>query len=196
MFTGLIEKVGKVKAIKNNGSSSLIEIATDWPDLILGESIAVNGACLTAAKIFPGGFSTDLSPETISRTSFANIKNGALVNLERALKAGDRFGGHFVSGHIDCTARIAKIIRRPGGAEIKISVGRESSRYIVEKGSVAVDGISLTVSRKERDGFWTAVIPHTMENTNLKGKKTGDQVNLEFDMMVKYTESLLYKDRQ
>ncbi len=112
------------------------------------------------------------------------------------MKAGDRFGGHFVSGHVDCVAKIAKIIRKPGGTELKVTIGPEHSRYIVDKGSVAVDGISLTVSRKEHDGFWIAVIPHTWENTNLKYRKTGDQVNLEFDMMVKYTESLLGKDRR
>jgi len=196
MFTGLIEKTGKLKALKRTGGFPQIEIEIDWPDIKFGESIAVNGACLTAAKIFPGGFTADLSQETVSKTSFSGIKTGAPVNLERALKAGDRFGGHFVSGHVDCAAKIAKIIRKPGGTEFKVTIGPEHSRYIIDKGSVAVDGISLTVSRKEHDGFWIAVIPHTWENTNLKYRKTGDQVNLEFDMMVKYTESLLGKDRR
>jgi riboflavin synthase len=196
MFTGLIEKAGKVKAIRNSGHSFQVDIIADWSDLFLGESIAVNGACLTASKIFPGGFSADLSQETIERTSFSDIKVGAIVNLERAIKAGDRFGGHFVSGHVDCTAKIAKIVRKQGGTEIKIALARNNSKYIVEKGSVAVDGISLTVSRKEHDGFWISIIPHTMENANLKDRKTGDKVNLEVDMMVKYTESLLNKDRQ
>lgn len=195
MFTGLIEKIGIIKALKYSGRSVQLDIAADWSDLALGESIAVNGACLTIAKMFPGGFTADLSQETVSKTSFSGIKTGALVNLEQALKAGDRFGGHFVSGHVDCAAKIAKIIRKPGGTEIKVTIGPEHSRYIVEKGSVAVDGISLTISRKEHDGFWIAVIPHTWEHTNLKYRKTGDQVNLEFDMMVKYTESLLHKDK-
>lgn len=196
MFTGLIEQIGAVKALKNTGHSVQIDISVEWSDLALGESIAVNGACLTAARIFPGGFSADLSRETISKTSFSEIKVGAPVNLERALQVGDRLGGHFVSGHIDCTAKIAKIIRRPGGTEIKISLGLGHSKYIVDQGSVAIDGISLTVSSKEHDGFWMAVIPHTLEHTNLKFSKTGDQVNLEFDMMAKYTESLLHKDRR
>jgi riboflavin synthase len=191
MFTGLIEQIGTIKAIRNAGHSAQIDIAAEWSDLVLGESIAVNGSCLTVARMLAGGFSADLSRETISKTSFSEIKAGAPVNLERALKAGDRFGGHFVSGHIDCAAKITKIIRRPDGTEIKISTGTGHSKYIVDRGSVAVDGISLTVSRKEPDGFWTAVIPHTLEHTNLKYQKTGDRVNLEFDMMVKYTESII-----
>ncbi len=196
MFTGLIEKIGQIKAIRNTGHSLQVDIYAEWSDLVLGESIAVNGACLTAARIFPGGFSADLSRETISKTSFSGIKVAAPVNLERALKAEDRFGGHFVSGHVDCSTKIAKIIHKSGGTEIKISLSPENSKYIIDQGSVAVDGISLTVSRREHDGFWIAVIPHTLEHTNLKFRKTGEQVNLEFDMMVKYTESLLHKDRQ
>ncbi|MDQ7798433.1 MAG: riboflavin synthase [Candidatus Edwardsbacteria bacterium] len=191
MFTGLIEQIGTIKAFKNAGHSAQIDIAAGWSDLVLGESIAVNGACLTVARMVAGGFSADLSRETISKTSFSEIKAGAPVNLERALKAGDRFGGHFVSGHIDCAAKISKIIRRPDSTEIKISTGSGHWKYIVDRGSVAVDGISLTVSRKEPDGFWTAVIPHTLDHTNLKHRKTGDRVNLEFDMMVKYTESII-----
>lgn len=191
MFTGLIEQIGTIKAIKNAGHSAQIDIAAEWADLVLGESIAVNGACLTAARIFAGGFSADLSRETMARTTFAHIKTGSRVNLERAIKAGDRFGGHFVSGHIDCVSKILKMIKRPGGTEIKILLESDYSRYIIDQGSVAVDGISLTVSRKEHDGFWTAVIPHTLEHTNLKYRKTGDRVNLEFDMMVKYTESII-----
>ncbi|HAD81032.1 MAG: riboflavin synthase subunit alpha [Candidatus Edwardsbacteria bacterium RIFOXYD12_FULL_50_11] len=191
MFTGLIEQIGTIKALKNAGHSAQIDIAAEWSGLVLGESIAVNGACLTVARMIAGGFSADLSRETISKTSFSGIKIGAPVNLERALKLEDRFGGHFVSGHVDCTAKISKIILRPGGTEIKISIGLGHSKYIIDQGSVAVDGISLTASRKEPDGFWIAVIPHTLEHTNLKFRKTGDQVNLEFDMMVKYTESII-----
>jgi riboflavin synthase len=196
MFTGLIEQIGTIKALKNAGHSAQIDIVAEWSDLVLGESIAVNGACLTVARIIAGGFSADLSRETLGTTTFKGHRAGTVVNLERALKVGDRLGGHFISGHVDCTAKIAKIIRRPGGTEIKISIGSGHSKYIVAQGSVAVDGISLTVSRKEHDGFWIAVIPHTLEHTNLKFRKTGDQVNLEFDMMVKYTESLLHKDRR
>lgn len=196
MFTGLIEQIGTIKAIKNSGHSAQIDIAAGWSDLILGESIAVNGACLTVSRMIAGGFSADLSRETISKTSFSEIKVGAPVNLERALKVGGRLGGHFVSGHIDCVSKILKMIKRSGGTEVKILLGPEYLKYIIDQGSVAVDGISLTVSRKEHDGFWLAVIPHTLEHTNLKFRKTGDQVNLEFDMMVKYTESLLHKDRR
>jgi len=196
MFTGLIEQIGAIKALKNAGQSAQIDIAAGWSDLVLGESIAVNGACLTAARVIAGGFSADLSRETMARTTFGHSKTGGLVNLERALKVGDRLGGHFVSGHIDCVSKILKMIKRPVGPEIKILLEPEYFKYIIDRGSVAVDGISLTVSRKEHDGFWVAVIPHTLEQTNLKFRKTGDQVNLEFDMMVKYTESLLGKDRR
>jgi riboflavin synthase len=194
MFTGLIEKIGTLEALIISNNSAKVKIKTGWTDLVLGESIAVNGACLTVSDVSGEIFTADLSQETLKRTNFENMKINSPLNMERALKVGDRLAGHFVAGHVDGVAKVAKIVKKPQGSELKISLDRGGMKYIVEKGSIAIDGISLTISGKEHEGFWIAVIPHTLENTNLKYRKIGDRVNLEFDMMVKYTESLINKD--
>jgi riboflavin synthase len=195
MFTGLIETTGSVRSLESRGGGTRLEISVGWNDLSLGESIAVNGACLTAARLSAGGFSADLSRETMSRTTLGSIKAGSRINLERALRAGDRLGGHLLSGHVDCLSRVMKIIGRLAGSEIKIWLPPGYSQYIVSQGSVAVDGVSLTVSRREGDGFWVSVIPHTLALTNLGERRSGDPVNLEFDMIAKYAESILRKGR-
>ena len=195
MFTGLVERTGTILALSHKGSGVQIDVSAGWDDLCLGESIAVNGSCLTAARLLPGGFSADLSRETLVRTSLGTLKAGGRVNLERALPAAGRLGGHLVSGHVDCTARITKIINRRDGSDIVILPKIQRPAYLVAQGSVAVDGISLTVVRLESGGFWVSVIPHTLSHTNLGEKRTGDMVNLEFDMIAKYTESILRKGR-
>jgi riboflavin synthase len=195
MFTGLVDRTGTILALSHKGSGVQIDVAAGWDDLCLGESIAVNGSCLTAARLLPGGFSADLGRETLVRTSLGTLKAGARVNLERAIPAGGRLGGHLVSGHVDCTARITKIINRRDGSDIMILPKIQRTAYLVTQGSVAVDGISLTVARLESGGFWVSVIPHTLSHTNLGEKRTGDTVNLEFDMIAKYTESILRKGR-
>jgi riboflavin synthase len=195
MFTGIIEITGKVKALQLRTGGALIDVTAGFKDLALGESIAVNGACLTVARINKEGFSADLSPETAARTTLGKLKTGRIVNLERALKLGDRLGGHMVSGHIDCTARVERLIKRSGGWLLTVSLEGKHLKYIVDQGSVAVEGISLTVSRKLTTGFETAIIPHTYNNTNLKELKTGDRVNLELDMNAKYLESLIKANR-
>jgi riboflavin synthase len=195
MFTGIIEITGKVKTLQLKTGWALVDIAAGFKDLALGESVSVNGACLTVAAINKDGFSADLSAETLSRTTLGRMKAGQTVNLERALKLGDRLGGHLVSGHIDCTARVEKLVKLGGGWLLAVSLEGKHLKYIVNQGSVAVDGISLTVSRKKATGFETAIIPHTYNNTNLKELRTGDRVNLELDMNAKYLESLIKANR-
>lgn len=195
MFTGLVERTGTILALSHNGSGVQVDISAGWDDLCLGESIAVSGSCLTAARLIPGGFTADLSRETLSRTSLGWLKAGSRVNLERSLQAGGRLGGHLVSGHVDCTARVTRIINRRDGSDIMISSGIQWSAYLIAQGSVAVDGISLTVARLEPGGFWVTVIPHTLAHTTLGERRAGDPVNLEFDMIAKYAENILRKGR-
>ena len=191
MFTGIIEITGTVKSLHLKTSGAQVEITAGFEDLALGESIAVNGACLTVVKIIKGGFAADLSRETLGTTTFKSLRVGTMVNLERALKLGDRLGGHLVAGHVDCLGRVEQVIKNSQGATIEVSADGKYLKYIVTKGSVAVDGISLTVAKKTVRGFKTAVIPHTWKNTNLQSIKTGDRVNLELDQMAKYVESMI-----
>ena len=189
MFTGIVEEVGQVAQLDDHrlsvrGSKVLV-------DTKLGDSIAVNGACLTVVSFDGGEFSVDLAPETIRRTSLGKVNSGDWVNLERPLAVSDRLGGHIVQGHVDGTGRITSI--RPEGdcIIIRITSPKRLMPYIVEKGFMAVDGISLTVVKKGASSFTVSVIPYTTENTNLKGKMAGDRVNLEVDIVAKYVESLM-----
>ncbi len=160
-------------------------------DVKLGDSIAVNGACLTAVDFSKSEFSVDLSPETMRRTSLGQLSVGGPVNLERALLASDRMGGHIVQGHVDGTGRVMSIKTDGDSIIFRIRVPKRLNRYIVEKGFVAVDGISLTVVKRGASSFTLAVIPYTLENTNLSAVSVGDRVNLEADILAKYVESLL-----
>ena len=189
MFTGIVEEVGQVAQLDDHrlsvrGSKVLV-------DTELGDSIAVNGACVTVVSFDKGEFSVDLAPETIRRTSLGNVNAGDWVNLERPLAVSDRLGGHIVQGHVDGTGRITSI--RPEGdcIIIRITSPKRLMPYIVEKGFMAVDGISLTVVKIGASSFTVSVIPYTTENTNLKGKMAGDRVNLEVDIVAKYVESLM-----
>ena len=195
MFTGIVEEVGVVAKISGNAMTVRASKVTEG--LKLGDSIAVNGACLTAVSFSERGksgeneFSVDLSPETMRRTSLGQLSGGRPVNLERALLASDRMGGHIVQGHVDGTGRIMST--KPEGDSIifRIRVPKRLNRYIVEKGFVAVDGISLTVVKRSASSFTVAVIPYTLVNTNLASLSIGDRVNLEADILAKYVESLL-----
>ena len=189
MFTGIVEEVGIVSKITNNGMTVKASIVLS--DVKLGDSIAVNGTCLTAVSFSNSEFSVDLSPETMRRTSLSQLTEGSRVNLERALSASDRMGGHIVQGHVDATGRITSI--KPDGDSIifRVRIPKRLDKYIVEKGFVAVDGISLTVVKRGASSFTLAVIPYTLENTNLAVLSEGDQVNLEADILAKYVESLL-----
>ena len=189
MFTGIVEEVGVVAKISDNGMTVLATKVTE--DLKLGDSIAVNGTCLTAVSFDRTEFSVDLSPETVRRTSLGRLSVGGPVNLERALLASDRMGGHIVQGHVDGTGRIMSTKRDGDSTIFRIRVPKRLNRYIVEKGFVAVDGISLTVVKIGASSFTLAVIPFTLKNTNLARLSVGDQVNLEADILAKYIESLL-----
>ena len=189
MFTGIVEEVGVVAKITDNGMTVLATKVTE--DLKLGDSIAVNGTCLTAVSFDRTEFSVDLSPETVRRTSLGRLSVGGPVNLERALLASDRMGGHIVQGHVDGTGRITSTKRDGDSTIFRIRVPKRLNRYIVEKGFVAVDGISLTVVKIGASSFTLAVIPYTLKNTNLAALSVGDRVNLEADILAKYVESLL-----
>lgn len=195
MFTGIIEEVGKIKNIQGGtnykltiGASKILE------DIHLGDSIAVNGICLTAIKWDNGSFTVDVMRETLERTSLHRLRAGSFVNLERALAANGRFGGHIVSGHIDGTGEIINIRRDANAVWYKIKTSEKIMEFIIEKGSIAIDGISLTVAKVDRSAFYVSVIPHTLENTILLRKKTGDIVNLENDIVGKYIKSFTDKN--
>lgn len=195
MFTGIIEDVGEVKGIRGNdkGISLQISIPGFFDDIKIGDSISVNGVCLTAKVINGGTFSTDVSSETISKTTLGRFRAGERVNLERALRLSDRLGGHIVSGHIDGTARLKE--RRDEGESVRLSfsLDKELLRYVINKGSIAIDGISLTVNEVGDGGFTVNIIPHTAKNTTILDKKAGDEVNIEVDIIGKYVERLLGK---
>ncbi|HIM63677.1 MAG TPA: riboflavin synthase [Dehalococcoidia bacterium] len=189
MFTGIVEEVGVVAKISDIGMT--VRAAKVTEDLKLGDSIAVNGACLTAVSFDRTEFSVDLSPETMRRTSLDQLSVGGPVNLERALLASDRMGGHIMQGHVDGTGRVMSTKRDGDSTVFRIRVPKRLQRYIVEKGFVAVDGISLTVVKRGASSFTLAVIPYTLKNTNLASLSVGDRVNLEADILAKYVESLL-----
>lgn len=193
MFTGIVEEVGTVKAVQHGAVSSFIEIAADkiFEDMHLGDSIAVNGVCLTVTRFGGGSFRADVMNETLKRSSLGSLQSGSPVNLERAMAADGRFGGHFVSGHIDGTGTITDIRRDGIAVWYTIAAAPEILRYIVEKGSIAIDGISLTVAALTERSFSVSIIPHTAEQTVLSSKKSGDTVNLENDIIGKYVERLM-----
>jgi riboflavin synthase len=194
MFTGIVEEVGKVASLV--GYCLTVRASKVVERLNLGDSMAVNGACLTVVSFNEGEFSVDLAPETLRRTSFGKLKKGDPVNLERSLAVSDRLGGHIVQGHVDARGRITSMKPEGDCVIVRISSPKRLMPYIVEKGFVAVDGISLTVVKKGASSFTLSVIPYTMENTNLKGKSVGDRVNLEVDIVAKYVESLLAGEAQ
>ena len=189
MFTGIVEEVGAVASLE--GYCLQIRASLIMEGMKLGDSIAVNGACLTVVEHRDDGFSVELSPETLRRTSFGTLKAGHAVNLERPLAVSDRLGGHIVQGHVDATGRITS--SKPEGecVILRVSCPKTLMRYIVEKGFVAVDGISLTVVKKGTSSFTLSLIPYTLQNTNLREKTGGSRVNLEADIVAKYIESLL-----
>jgi riboflavin synthase len=194
MFTGIIEEIGEVVEIKDTGDFRAIHVRgkSVFDDLKLGSSIAVNGVCLTVRSIATNVFTAEMSRETLDRTSLGNLARGSIVNLERPMRAESRFGGHIVQGHVDGIGWIRKFDREGDAWNLKIEYPAAGSRYIVEKGSIAVDGISLTVASLQGSSvFSVAIIPHTFENTNLKMSKPGDPVNLEFDVIAKYVETLI-----
>lgn len=195
MFTGIIEEVGSVRHIRMGSASCVITVAAEkvLTDVHIGDSIAVNGTCLTVCSFDGGNFSADVMPETMRRTNLGTLSPGSAVNLERAMAANGRFGGHIVSGHIDGTGQVRVLKREDNAVWVTIAAKPEILRYIVEKGSIAIDGISLTVARVSAQDFAVSIIPHTGEATTLLSRKPGDIVNLECDILAKYVEKLLGK---
>jgi riboflavin synthase len=198
MFTGIVEEVGRIRSLEQRGDNRRITITAKStpPALATGDSIAVSGVCLTALDIQAGSFSADLAPETWIRTSFSRIGEGAQVNLELPMKADGRFGGHIVQGHVDGVGRLLAFHRIADSENwwLEIELPEEIEKYTVHKGSIAIEGISLTVAKLERNRCTVAVIPHTVENTNLRTLKPGDAVNLEADLIAKYVEKMVKGD--
>lgn len=198
MFTGIVEEIGTVLGIKKGIKSAVITIKAEkiMEDMHDGDSIAVNGVCLTVISFADGQFSADVMPETLNRSSLGKLKPGSHVNLERAMAADGRFGGHIVAGHIDGTGDIQEVRKDDNAVWYTIKTDSKIMRYVIEKGSIAIDGISLTVADTGRDYFQVSIIPHTLQETILPEKGKGDIVNLENDCVGKYVEHLLGLEKE
>ena len=198
MFTGLVEEVGVLRSVRRGAHSSVLSIGAReiLDDLKVGDSVAVNGVCLTATAIDSGGFTADVMHETLNRSSLGKLVSGSAVNLERAMAADGRFGGHIVSGHIDGIGKVAAITRDDNAIWYQIKTDSGILKYIVEKGSVAIDGISLTVAKTDSQSFSVSIIPHTAGATTLSLRKAGDVVNLENDIVGKYIEKFITFEKE
>ncbi|MFD3155472.1 riboflavin synthase [Haloimpatiens sp. FM7330] len=197
MFTGLVEEIGVVESIRKGLKSAQINIKAKniLEGIKLGDSISTNGVCLTVTAFTSNSFCVDVMPETMRRSNLKNLKKGSKVNLERALKSGDRFGGHIVSGHIDGIGIIKSFDKEDNAIWVTVEASKNILKYIVNKGSIAIDGISLTVAYADNEIFKVSIIPHTKEETTLISKKVGCEVNLECDVVGKYIERLMcFKD--
>lgn len=193
MFTGIIEEIGSIAAVRRGQISSQLTVRGNiiFDDLKIGDSVAVNGVCLTATSISGKSFTADVMAETLRRTNLGTFKGGTQVNLERAMAADERFGGHIVSGHIDGTGTIAMMKKEENAVWVKIHTAENIMKYIIEKGSIAIDGISLTVAERGKAFFSVSVIPHTGSETTLLEKREGAVVNLENDVIGKYVEQMM-----
>ena len=195
MFTGIVEEVGRVTRIEQRGENRRITITAEHApkELKTGDSVSVSGVCLTALDLKPGSFSADLAPETWARTSFSRIHEGAQVNLELPMKADGRFGGHIVQGHVDGVGTLISLDRIADSENwwLHINLPPEVEKYTVYKGSISIEGVSLTVAKLEENRCTVAIIPHTVEQTNLHSLKPGDPVSLEADLIAKYVEKMM-----
>ncbi len=193
MFTGIIEELGTVKAVNKGRESATLQISAEKvvEGLNLGDSVAVNGVCLTVVDFDRTGFSAEVMAETLRKSNLGKLKSGDKVNLERAMRLGDRLGGHLVAGHVDATGTIKSSVREDIATVFTVEAPEEILRYVIAKGSVAIDGISLTVVDYDKKSFRVSIIPHTASQTTLGFKKSGDTVNLEADMLAKFVERLL-----
>ena len=198
MFTGIVEEMGVIKSIRKGASSAVLEIQAQvvLEDVHIGDSIAVNGVCLTATSFTPTTFTADVMHETLNRSSLANLRPGSRVNLERAMAANGRFGGHIVAGHVDGVGTVLQTRKDDNAIWYTIGASPEVLRYVVEKGSITIDGISLTVAKVTDTDFSISAIPHTVAVTVLQDRKPGDTVNLETDIIGKYVEKLLTPQAQ
>jgi riboflavin synthase len=192
MFTGIVDHTGKIESVETCGDVRLV-IACDFKSLVIGESIAVNGVCLTVVEKTKKGFAADVSAETLSRTASGQWEKGRTVNLERALKMGDALSGHMVTGHIDGVAKLVDI-KSSGDSQVwQLEAPKELAKFIAEKGSVTLDGVSLTVNKVEARRFWVNIIPHTQSRTMFSARKPGDSLNLEIDILARYVERFAQK---
>jgi riboflavin synthase len=195
MFTGIVEEVGTVRSIREERGTRRLTISASalTKELKKGDSVSVSGVCLTAIQISPNSVTFDLAEETWNRTSFSRIHEGALVNLELPMRADGRFGGHIIQGHVDGTGLFLTLDRIPGAEDfwLHVRIPAELERYVIFKGSLSIEGVSLTVARIEGTEVTVAIIPHTWEMTNLRSLKPGDPVNLETDMIAKYVEKMM-----
>lgn len=197
MFTGIIEDIGTIKSIKKNTKSQTMTIETSiLDDVKIGDSIATNGLCLTVTHMTPNTFDVDVMVESVRLSNLGSLKVGSEVNLEKAMRMGERFGGHMVSGHIDGVGVITAFRKEENATWVTIELPSALRKYAILKGSIAIDGISLTIANKTQHGVEVSIIPHTKDETTLLKKKVGDQVNLEMDMMVKYVENLLKNTKE
>ena len=195
MFTGLVKELGEIKKITPNAEGIILEVSSHEliSEIGIDDSVAINGTCQTAVKVNTNSFEVQAIHTTLEKTTFKNFKVGTKVNLELALRASDRLGGHFVQGHVNGTTKLLKVENTGKNYVLSFSLPENLSRYFISEGSIAIDGISLTISRLEEDFFQVSIIPHTWENTNLSGLKISDEVNLEVDMLAKYLERLILK---
>ena len=194
MFTGIVEEVGTIRRVRDSGGSAVLDVDCKVvvSDANLGDSISVNGCCLTITTLpAEGGFTADLMGETLQRTSLGSLAEGSAVNLERALRADSRLGGHLVQGHVDGTGEVLAVEPQPDWTVLRVGMPSELARYIVEKGSITVDGTSVTVMEAGADWFSVGLIPHTLSATSLRDRRAGDIVNLEVDVIAKYVEKML-----
>jgi riboflavin synthase len=193
MFTGLIEDTGRITTIERRGAAAVLTLTTALPvsEIAIGDSVAVNGTCLTVTANTGTALTFDVSPETIAGTTISRLRSGSSVNLERALRLGDRMGGHIVTGHIDCIGKLARSSETSGNRILEFALPAENARYLISKGSVAINGISLTVNSVTASGFSVNIIPLTQVATTLSGLKVGDEVNIETDIIGKYVERLI-----
>lgn len=191
MFTGLVEKVGVLNRVERRGADARLVISCDFPELVLGESIAVDGACLTVDEILRDGFAAMASGETLERTTLGAASAGQRVHLERALALGARLGGHIVSGHVDAVGRVVEKMPRGRALRVTYELPSDLAPYVAEKGSIAIDGVSLTVNGVSKDRFWVMLVPFTRGETHLDRKQPGATVNLETDVLAKYIARLL-----
>jgi len=197
MFTGLVEEAGALAARTPRGTSARLVIRTALGPLELGESVSVDGVCLTVDAIVKGGFEADASSETLARTTLGSLPLGAPVNLERAVAVGQRLGGHIVSGHVDGTGTLAsRADMGAGSVKMTFTPPKELRRYIAEKGSITINGVSLTVNDVSKDGFSVMLIPHTLKKTSLGGLRDGGRVNLEVDVLARYVARLIEVDKE
>ena len=195
MFTGLIEDVGKIAALRIENHAAVLTVKTKLPlgEMSRGASIAVNGACLTVVQKTVKAFTVDVSPETLKRTSLRELAVGSAVNLERPMRLADRLGGHLVTGHVDGLAEILAMSTEGEFTIIRFAVPAVMTPLLVRKGAVAIDGISLTINDCRRGQFSVAIIPYTLQHTNLRARRVGDKVNVETDLIGKYVQSLLHR---